>query len=150
MFLADGEEMPRPGPPWEGCPCSHPASSSPFGQGASSPPQKRGITAWAVPLWSGHLYLLSVSSSWEQLEGRPLVTTSGWQSDAWSRQLCVSGAQHLSAELAGDQTPVIMRAKRVWGLDDERQGLIMSSCKAAPCGLRAPTAGLSSTQEDPG
>lgn len=20
MFLADGEEMPRPGPPWEGCP----------------------------------------------------------------------------------------------------------------------------------
>lgn len=29
-----------------------------------------GITAWAVPLWSGHSCLLSVPSSWEQLQGR--------------------------------------------------------------------------------
>lgn len=42
MFLADGEEMPRPGPPWEGCLCSHPASSSPFSQGASSLPPEKG------------------------------------------------------------------------------------------------------------
>lgn len=28
-----------------------------------------GITAWAVPLWSGHSCLLSVPSSWEQLQG---------------------------------------------------------------------------------
>lgn len=60
----------------------------------------------------------------------------------------MSGAQHLSAELAGDQSkPLLMHAKWVWGLEDERQSLIPSPSKLPGCCLHAPTAGLSATSQ---
>lgn len=70
------------------------------------------------------------------------ATGSNWKGDLQLPRLvdkamsgqgrCVSGAQHLSAELARDRSKsLLMHTKWVWNLEDERQGLTLSSHEAA-------------------
>lgn len=57
-----------------------------------------------------------------------------------------SSAPRSRAGQGPKQTPATAPT-RVWGLEDERRGLILPSCEAGPCRLRAPTAGLSTTSQ---
>lgn len=114
MFLADGEEMPRPAPPWEGCPCSRPVTSSIQPRSCLSPPEKgnRSLGSSTLERELGFAFQQLGTTAGETPRS---VTTSGQQHDAWSRRgVCLELSA--SAQRPGTEETCYhpQRRDRVW------------------------------------
>lgn len=112
MFLADGEEMPRPSPPWEGCPCSRLVTFSVQPRSCLSPLEKgnRSLASSTMERELGFAFQRLGAAA-----GETSLSEHVW---ATTRRLvkarCVPGAQRLSTA-AGDRGNLLSPA-------EERQG----------------------------